>query len=673
MILGNLPIRRRLTAAILLTSVVVMVLMSGPFVTFEYLTFRQTTIRQITTLGKVTAANSTSALAFENQADARDILGSLAADSGIVAACLYDRNGRLFSTYPEGARAGSFPARPGPEGYAFDHSFLAGFQPVAQGSNGRLGTLYLRFDTGAVMAEWLRVSLEIGAAVMAVILLVAYLLSRAFQRQISQPILELAGTAGAVSERRDYSVRAKKQSNDEIGLLTDAFNQMLARIQELNGDLERRVLERTAQLEAANRELDRSRGELKNLFESLPGLYMVLTPDLKIVAASDAYLKATMTTREGIVGRDVFDVFPDNPNDPNNKGESSVRASFERVLRSGMPDTMAITKYDVRTPEGVFEEHYWSPINSPLRGTDGRVQYIIHRVEEVTDFVRQKSRRQSADSDMRVRLERMEAEIFQSAQRVQATNRQLEAANKELEAFSYSVSHDLRAPLRHIDGFAGLLAKHANADLDEKGRRFVATISGAARQMGRLIDDLLAFSRAGRTDLNIAWVDQDALVEGVIREGHFDRSGRTVRWRVAPLARVRADAAMLRQVWSNLIENAVKYSGKNPNPEVEIGGRLDAAGHEHVFFVRDNGVGFNMSYVDKLFGVFQRLHAAADFEGTGIGLANVRRIVARHGGRTWAEGAVGKGATFYFSLPETKLDPEAAGVEPPGFAHSGLS
>ena len=230
-----------------------------------------------------------------------------------------------------------------------------------------------------------------------------------------------------------------------------------------------------------------------------------------------------------------------------------------------------------------------------------------------------------------------------------------------------------RAPLRHIDGFAGLLAKHADAKLDEKGRRFRATISGAARQMGRLIDDLLAFSRAGRTDLNIAWVDQDSLVERVVREGHLDRSGRTICWRIAPLARVRADAAMLRQVWSNLIENAVKYSAKRPSPEVEVGERLDAAGHEHVFFVRDNGVGFNMSYVDKLFGVFQRLHTAAEFEGTGIGLANVRRIVARHGGRTWAEGVVNEGATFYFSLPIAKPDHDAAEpeVESPGFARNG--
>jgi light-regulated signal transduction histidine kinase (bacteriophytochrome) len=248
----------------------------------------------------------------------------------------------------------------------------------------------------------------------------------------------------------------------------------------------------------------------------------------------------------------------------------------------------------------------------------------------------------------------MEAEIYQSTLKVQETNRQLESANKELEAFSYSVSHDLRAPLRHIDGFAGLLAKNAAASLDQNGRRYLTTISDAAKRMGRLIDDLLSFSRTGRSELNCSLVDQYALVAAILGESRLERGGKPVEWKIAPLARVRADASMLRQVWSNLLENAVKYSGKAEHPRVEVGTYEDAGSGEHVFFVRDNGVGFDMQYVDKLFGVFQRLHSVSEFEGTGIGLANVRRIVARHGGRTWAEGAIGKGATFYFSLPKAK-------------------
>ncbi|HEY0945275.1 MAG TPA: PAS domain S-box protein [Opitutaceae bacterium] len=230
-------------------------------------------------------------------------------------------------------------------------------------------------------------------------------------------------------------------------------------------------------------------------------------------------------------------------------------------------------------------------------------------------------------------------------------NAQLQAANAELESFSYSVSHDLRAPLRHIDGFAGLLQNHAAASLDEKSRRYLATISGAAKTMGKLIDALLAFSRMGRTPLTLTDVDQNQLVADVIANSILHPAAHNVAWHVAPLPIVHADAATLRQVWTNLLDNAVKYSARVPQPRVEIGHYVDRPTGEHVFYVRDNGAGFEMQYVSKLFGVFQRLHDPAEFEGIGVGLANVRRIITRHGGRTWAEGAPGEGATFYFTVP----------------------
>ncbi len=245
--------------------------------------------------------------------------------------------------------------------------------------------------------------------------------------------------------------------------------------------------------------------------------------------------------------------------------------------------------------------------------------------------------------------------ILRLNQDLQLQNTRLEIANKELESFSYSVSHDLRAPLRHIDGFAGLLAKHAAPTLDEKGRRFLAVISDSARRMGRLIDDLLMFSRMGRTQMTPGEIDHNQLVASVVRDSGFDRDPR-VQWVIGPLPEVRADEAMLRQVWFNLLDNAVKYSSHAAAPRIEIGSREDPAlPTERVFFVRDNGVGFDMKYAAKLFGVFQRLHSEAEFEGTGIGLANVRRIITRHGGRTWAESRLGEGSTFYFSLPTTSV------------------
>ncbi len=234
---------------------------------------------------------------------------------------------------------------------------------------------------------------------------------------------------------------------------------------------------------------------------------------------------------------------------------------------------------------------------------------------------------------------------------LQLQNSRLENANKELEAFSYSVSHDLRAPLRHIDGFTGLLTKHAAGVLDEKAQRYLKVISDAAVQMGRLIDDLLAFSRTGRAQLNPGPVDSNSIVSAIIAEITGGNPDSRIDWQVSSLPIVRGDAGLLRQVWVNLIGNAVKYSSREPTPRIEISGHVDTSAGETVFHVRDNGVGFDMQYADKLFGVFQRLHADTEFEGTGVGLANVRRIVARHGGRTWAEGRPGEGATFSFSLP----------------------
>lgn len=227
---------------------------------------------------------------------------------------------------------------------------------------------------------------------------------------------------------------------------------------------------------------------------------------------------------------------------------------------------------------------------------------------------------------------------------------QLEAANKELEAFSYSVSHDLRKPVQHIDGFAEALLK-SESGLSAAGRTELNRISDSARYMGKLIDDLLEFSRVSRAEINRIDVNLNELVEEVIRATQPETVGRRIVWKKKLLPRVPADPTLLRQVLANLVFNAVKYTRPRPSAEIEIGCQ-EGADNEIVIFIRDNGVGFDMQYVDKLFGVFQRLHTVDQFEGTGIGLANVQRIIARHHGRVWAEGKVDSGATFYFSLPK---------------------
>ena len=242
-------------------------------------------------------------------------------------------------------------------------------------------------------------------------------------------------------------------------------------------------------------------------------------------------------------------------------------------------------------------------------------------------------------SRVRGHAERLEEEV-------RARTEALVAANKELESFSYTVSHDLRAPLRAVDGYARMLEEDHAPRLDDEGRRLLSVVRDSAMRMGRLIDDLLAFSRLGRREPAKLPLDMAGLAREVADE--LGRQGRA-RIELGELPSAPADRSLMRQVWTNLIGNALKYSGKRADPRVEIGGRQE--GSENVYWVRDNGVGFDMRYAAKLFGVFQRLHRSDEFEGTGVGLATVQRVVARHGGRVWAESKLGEGACFAFSLP----------------------
>jgi light-regulated signal transduction histidine kinase (bacteriophytochrome) len=323
------------------------------------------------------------------------------------------------------------------------------------------------------MRQWMRNSLAIALLGIVLAFVIAYLISDRLQKQISRPILALAETAKAVSDRRDYSVRATKRGNDELGTLTDAFNHMLAQIETLNRTLEERVAARTGELEMAN---------------------------------------------------------------------------------------------------------------------------------------------------------------------------------KELEAFSYSVSHDLRAPLRAVDGFSQAVLEDYGAQLPEEGQRYLQTIRTGAQRMGALIDDLLTFSRLSRAALTQQSVNTTALVNEAVQELREQSAGREIDFRLSNLPDCEGDPALLKQVWINLLSNALKYTRKRKQALIEIGSRLENG--ENVYYIRDNGTGFDMRYADKLFGVFQRLHRVEEFEGTGVGLAIVQRVVHRHGGRIWAQAEVERGAEFCFTLGE---------------------
>jgi len=313
-----------------------------------------------------------------------------------------------------------------------------------------------------------------------------------------------------------------------------------------------------------------------------------------------------------------------------------INPSFEK--QTGLKDAQGRT---MRELAPTHEEHWFETYGKiALTGEPVRFQNHaeqLHRTFDVYAF------RFGAPEKRQVAI------LFKDiGERVRAQVAQDEA-RKELEAFSFSVSHDLRAPLRHVQGYIELLKGEMKGQLSEKAQRYMETVSGAARKMSQLIEDLLGFSRMGRAAMTLGAVDPNVLIQRTRHELEHATSGRNIHWKASPLPMVQADPAMLQLVFANLISNAVKYSRRRDPAEIEIG----SAGIEdgrHIFFVRDNGVGFEMSNIDRLFGVFQRLHGIDEFEGNGIGLANVRRIISRHGGRTWAEGKTDVGATFYFTM-----------------------
>ena len=474
--LRNTPIQRKLMTMILLISGSVLFLTCSAYFAYEFISFRQTTVQELSTLGEIIAANSTAALAFNIPDDAKEIISAVKANPHIVAAALYDSDGKVFTYYPNELSIGDLPGEPGEEGYRFDDSFLIGYEPVAQG-NQRLGTLFLKSDMEA-LSERLFLFSMIALGVILFSSLMAYLLSRRLQKQISAPILALAATAKNVSDQQDYAMRAQKFGDDELGFLTDSFNHMLARIEEQN-----------LELSAFNQRLE---------------------------------------------------------------------------------------------------------------------QKVAERTEE------------------------------------------LEAANKELEAFSYSVSHDLRAPLRSVHGYMNIFSEEYAGKLDDEGRRLIGIIIRNGQIMGKLIDDLLAFSQLGRRDLTCSNVSMEAMVKEIVEEQRRNEPSREITVHIRDLPDAYADSVTIRQVWTNLIGNSFKYTSKKKSATIEIG--YQERGSDIVYFIRDNGAGFNMEYYSKLFGVFQRLHSVREFDGTGVGLAIVHRIVQKHGGSIWAEGKQDEGATFFFSL-----------------------
>lgn len=498
-------IRTRLLLVVVATTMTALAIAAGAMILYDIHDYRLALTDDLATQADIIGQSSAPALLFDDRLAARRTLASLKAKRNVVVGALYTARGGLFAFYARaGVDAAGLPPLPDAEGASIRGNEVVLVRRIVK-DNEVLGSIYLRGDYE--LGQHLRNYAAIMGGVLAISMVAALLMWLWLQSTVTAPIRAMRDVAEKVVEKRDFSLRAKKTTDDEIGYLADAFNGMLSEIGQ-----------RTAAIERSN-----------------------------------ASLAAEIRERE-------------------QAEQARLRAEEE--------------------------------------------------------------------------LRRLNAEL---EQRVAGRTKELAAANKELESFSYSVSHDLRAPVRAIAGFSKLLAEQHEAQLDAEARRKLGIVRSEAARMGTLIDDLLAFSRLGRQPLQMKSVDMEELVRMNVDTLNAGLQGPPPQVRIGKLPPALGDRSVLAQVWANLLANAYKFSGRKERPAVEVNAISDE--REHVYFVRDNGVGFDPRYVEKLFGVFQRLHDQREFPGTGVGLALVQRIVARHGGRVWAQGQPNEGATFYFSLP----------------------
>jgi len=597
-------IQRKLTSAIMLTSVTVLLLTGAGFVAYELITFNRWLENYVGTFGRIVADNSSSALEFLDQGAAQGTLSTISVERHILAAALYDTNQHLFAAWPTNISRAVFPATPGTDGFRSDADSLTVFLPV-HGKAGRIGTLYLRSDLGARRERFVPYA-TIVTGVLGASVLVALVLSKLLQRGISKPLLALAETAKTISTRRDYSVRAIKFSHDEVGALTDAFNHMLTQIQERDAALRH------------NEE------RFRQLANAVPAFVWTSDASGAAVYLNEPWYQYTGRTPADSLGFRWTQVL--HPDDR----EPYVR-TWHNAVQRGEP-----FEAEARFRRHDDEYRWFLSRAQPLRDMEGKITTWFGNGIDIEE----KKRAEEKVTQMNAMLE----------QRVQERTAQLEASNRELEAFSYSVAHDLRAPLRSIDGFNQALMEDYAKNLPADAQELMQRARQASQRMSQLIDDLLNLSRVARAEMRHQRINLSDIAKGIAADLQKNDPERKVTWRLQPGLVATGDDRLLRLVLENLLGNAFKFTRKKPEALIEFGSIVQNG--KRVLFVRDNGAGFKMEYAGKLFGPFQRLHAAAEYPGTGIGLATVHRILIRHGGKIWPESEEGRGTTFFFTVPD---------------------
>jgi PAS domain S-box-containing protein len=566
---------------------------------------------------QLVSVGTEAAVAFQDPARAGEILATLRANPQIVRAEIVLRNGRSLAVY-QSRSANHIPVTTFThEGVLLNHDNAQLIQRLQEGA-----TLRLVMSLDDLKREIRRFVLAFAAGILALVAALTLGLRLALQRFLVRPITMLAQTAEQVRVRADYEQRVSVVGEDEVALLGRNFNAMMAVIQEREA------------------ELQRSNQFQQTILDNVAYGIVSTTPDGQISSFNRAAGRMVGYAANEVIGKEVAFLWHD-------------RAEVEQRARQlsdelGQPVKEGFDVFVARPLRHLPEEREWTYLRkdgsrvsvllsvTAIRDDDGTVAGYVGLMYDLTE-------RKRAESE----IHRLNAEL---ERRVVERTAQLESANNELEAFCYSVSHDLRAPLRHIDGFVQMLLSSCRDGLDGNGLHYLDVIHLSVQRMAELIDDLLNLSRTSRAEMRRRDLDMNKLLDEVLRPLKDSCGNRAIEWVVGDLPTVGGDASLMKQVWANLVENAVKYTRRQDVARIEITSRDEA--DQVVFMVGDNGVGFDMRYVHKLFGVFQRLHSEDQFEGTGIGLATVQRIIQRHGGRVWAEAELERGARFYFSLPK---------------------
>ena len=624
------PIRQKLTALMMVTSGTVLLLTCVLFAADELLTLRRSMVQNLSAQADILAANSTAALAFRHEGDAAEILAALNAEPHIVAAGLYDQDGKLFSTYPTTRPASAFPATLPPDGYRFAPSSLTIVHPVVQGRR-RLGTLYLQSDMGA-LHERFRLYGSVVAVVIVIGVVAAFALSTALQTQISQPILALAETAKTIAEQRDYSVRATKRSHDEFGLLTDAFNHMLD------------------QIDDQNRALRESEERFHLLAENSDDVFWFATANRdRVLYVSPAF--------EKIWGRKA-EVLYENPHvwmDGIHLDDRPAVAESWRARADGTSPKRTI-EYRVVQPSG--RVRWVIDSRTVIREPDGSVRYLSRLVRVISDRRLAEDELHRLNAELEHRVEQRTAEL--SAARIEA-----DRANQAKTSFLSAMSHDLRTPLNAILGFAQLLEMDGlSADQTEGVRQILS----GGRHLLELITEILDITRieSGRLALSPESVDVHDVVSQTIELIRPLAAQRGIAVDIQPFPAnakaVLVDRQRFKQILLNLLSNAVKYNREHGRVTVRV---EQIASDKRRIAVSDTGVGIPQAKLALLFQPFERLGAEqTEIDGTGLGLALSRALAQAMGGTLGVESIVDRGSTFWVELPVAEGPSEQADTVP---------